>query len=484
MTIALATPRSAERVYVGGRFVSGDGRAAFAVTEKATGDVLARACEASAVDVDEAVSAARAAQVEWERRTPASRAQLLRTAAGELRERRGVFEEWLVREGGGIRGKASSEVDFSIGELENAAHLAETTTGELIPSEVPGRVNLIERRAVGTIALITAFNFPLHLAMRILAPAVALGNVVLLKPAPLTSFSGGLLIAELFDDVGFPAGLLSVLPGDAPGPALVAHPGVDMVHFTGSNPVGRRIAVAAAGTLKKVALELGGNNASVVFADADLEVAAKAAADAGFAHQGQVCIATSRHIVMREVADEYEQCLVEHARKLKVGDPATDDVDIGPLISARQRDHVDAVVQGSVERGARLVEGGSFENLFYRPTVLSEVTPGMPAFDEELFGPVAPITIVDGTEEALELLNLPDFALSAAVFSRDLDRAWAFAERVRAGMVHVNDPTALWEPQVPFGGVGASGLGERLSGRANVDLLTERRWLSIRRLVS
>ena len=464
-----------------GEFIPAGSRSVSAVFEKATGDLLSEVPNTTAADVDTAADAARRAQPAWARQPVTVRIDVLRKAAVLLAERRNLFVDWLIREAGSTRSKAAGEVSLSIDEFEHAAFLALQAGGETLPSGVPGRVNLVERVPVGTVALITAFNFPLQIAVRIMAPALALGNAVLLKPAPSTPVAGGQLIAELMLDAGVPAGVLAVLPGDESGPALVTHPRVDMVHFTGSAPVGRVIAVEAARTLKKVALELGGNSASVVLGDADLDLASRAASVASFTHQGQVCIATSRHIVVRSAAEEYTKLMCASARALSVGDPAVTDVDLGPMISTRQVEHVQALVHGSVSQGARLMQGGDHHELFYPATVVTDIAPGMPLFDEEIFGPVAPITVVHDAEEALRLVNTVEHALSAAVFTNDLDLGWSFAEQMRAGMVHVNDATALHEVHIPFGGVGASGVGERLGGRANIDLLTERRWLSLQR---
>lgn len=468
-------------IYIDGKFVAAGSRRTVEVVEKATGRVIGAVAEATGEDVDRAVAGARRAQRDWERQTIAERAVLLRAAARLLSERRADFEDMLIREAGSTRAKAAGEVALTIEEFEAAAFLTTLASTEVIPSAVAGRVNLIERRPVGCVALITAFNFPLHIAARILAPALALGNAVLLKPAPLTPLAGGVMIAELVRDAGLPDGLVQVLPGDTAGPALVAHPDVEMVHFTGSQPVGRAIAVEAARTFKKVALELGGNSASVVFPDADVALAARSAASAAFNHQGQVCIATSRHLVFREVADEYTERLSDIAANLTVGDPAEEDVDLGPLISSRQLERVDALVRDSVGAGAKVAVGARQEGLFYWPTVVTAVTPAMPLFQSEIFGPVAPVTLVGSSDEALELVNGVSHALSAAVFTADLAAGWSFAERMRAGMVHVNEPTALHEVHVPFGGIGASGVGDRLGGTANITLLTERRWLSLQR---
>jgi benzaldehyde dehydrogenase (NAD) len=254
-----------------------------------------------------------------------------------------------------------------------------------------------------------------------------------------------------------------------------------MIHFTGSSAVGHQVAQGAARTLKKVALELGGNNAAVVLSDADLDLAVSCAAAGTFVHQGQVCIATGRHIVVRELADAYIAAITARAAGLTVGDTTTNDVDLGPLISERQAERAARMVAESVAQGARLLIGDGHDGRYVPATVVAEVRPGMPLFDEETFAPVAAITVAEDDEDAIALANRTEYGLSAAVFTRDLERGWAIARRLRAGMVHVNDMTAMHEPQVPFGGIGASGIGERFGGSASIDLLTERRWISLQR---
>jgi benzaldehyde dehydrogenase (NAD) len=220
-----------------------------------------------------------------------------------------------------------------------------------------------------------------------------------------------------------------------------------------------------------------------VLADADVDLAAGCGAAGTFVHQGQVCIATGRHIVLADVAQEYVAALSAQAAALTVGDPYTSEVDLGPMLSQRQVDKALAMVTSSVDLGARIVEGGTADGVFLRPTVVDQVRPGMQLHDEEVFAPIAPVTIVDSVDEALKIVNGTRFGLSTAVFSRDLDAAWSVADQVRSGMVHVNDGTAMHESQVPFGGTAASGLGDDLGGRANIDLLTERRWTSLQRKV-
>ncbi len=479
MTLNGSVQRS---LFIDGEFVGSDGEIS-PVTDKASGEVIGESVTATDTDVDRAVAGAVAAQREWYSTPATERAAILRRGGAILERDADRFKEVLIREGGAVGPKAEGEIGASVIEFFQAAELATTPLGEIIPSGQRGRVNIVERRPVGVVGLITAWNAPVHIAMRVLAPAIALGNAVVLKPAPETPFTGGLMLAEVLAEAGLPAGVVQVLTGGPAGARLVSHPQVDMIHFTGSEDTGRRIKDAAAQQLKRVALELGGNNASIELADADVELAARCGAGSSFGHQGQVCIATGRHIVLADVAAEYVSALAAEAAKLTVGDPYTGQVDLGPMLSQRQVDKALAMVTSSVELGARVVEGGTADGVFLRPTVVDQVRPGMVLHDEEVFAPIAPVTVVDSVDEALKIVNGTRFGLSTSVFSRDLDKAWSVADQVRSGMVHVNDGTAMHESQVPFGGTAASGLGDDLGGRANIDLLTERRWTSLQRNV-
>jgi benzaldehyde dehydrogenase (NAD) len=482
--MAIQTQRRSDgKLFIDGTFSDASAGAATAVDEKATGRELGRSATATRADLDRAVAGAKAAQPAWAATGYDVRAALLRRVARQLEERADEIADLIVRETGSIRGKAQYEVGGSGNELYEAAGLASRATGEVLPSHNTGKLSIIQRVPVGVVGVITPWNFPLILGFRAIAPAIALGNTVVLKPATLTPISGGQLIAELFEAAGAPAGIFQVVtgPGGELGAAMAAHPDIAMIHFTGSSDVGRRIAETAGRVLKKVSLELGGNNAFVVLDDADIEAASMAGAWSSYHYQGQTCITASRHIVMRSVADAYQAALARRARAIVVGDPATDGVGLGPMIDEKQRDRAHGFLEASVRQGARLVEGGTFDGLFYRPTVLADVTPEMPAYTEEVFGPIAPITVVDTEEEALELTNRTDYGLVNSVFTGDIARGLAFAEKVRSGMVHVNDATPLDEAHVPFGGMGQSGLGGRSGGEANLEEFTERRWISIQR---
>jgi benzaldehyde dehydrogenase (NAD) len=477
----------AERPWVGKIFVDGefrdsdDGRRA-PVTDKGTGEELAQAGVASEADVDRAVRSAREAQPGWAALGFDERAGLLRRVARLLEDRAEEMSALIVRETGGIPGKAGYEVGAAQGELYEAAALASRATAEVLPSHNTGKLSLVQRVPVGVVAAITPWNFPVVLGFRVVAPALALGNTVVLKPAPDTPITGALLIAELFAEAGAPPGVIHALPGDDDtGRKLVAHPGVNMIHFTGSSEVGREIAIQAAGDFKRVSLELGGNNAFVVLDDADVDEAAMVGAWSAFHYSGQTCITAGRHIVARNLFDGYVEKIAERARGIEVGDPSSGAVGLGPMISEAQVERGHKIVEDSIAMGARVVEGGTHDGLFYRPTVVVDVTTDMPVWREEIFAPVAPVLAVEDESEALALVNDTDYGLVNAVYTGSPARGLAFAEGVRSGMVHVNDSTCLDEPHVPFGGLGHSGLGGRSGGEANLEEFTERRWIGVQR---
>jgi benzaldehyde dehydrogenase (NAD) len=290
------------------------------------------------------------------------------------------------------------------------------------------------------------------------------------------------VLARVFEEAGLPSGLLAVLPGDADiGEAVVSDPAVQMVSFTGSTRGGRAVARLGAEHLKKIHLELGGKSALIILDDVDLEKAVSAGAFASFIHQGQVCMSTGRHLVQRGIADKYIASLAEHADRLPVGNPATEQVALGPVIDAKQRDRIHALVTGSVDAGARLVAGGKYQGLFYRPTVLADVPRKAPAYREEIFGPVAPVVAFDTVDEAVELARDTEYGLSLGILTRDVMKALAIADRIPSGVVHINDQTVADEVVNPFGGSRASGVGSRLGGpKANLEAFTEVQWVTMR----
>jgi benzaldehyde dehydrogenase (NAD) len=449
--------------------------------EPATGEVLATVGLADAEDISAAAGAAKQAQPEWAALPGPHRAALIRRAARILEDNRAEFERWLVREGGAIPGKAAFEVELVLGELWEAAALPTQPWGHLLPVSEPGRRSIAKRVPLGVVGVISPWNFPLILSTRAVAPALALGNAVILKPDAQTAVSGGILLARLFELAGLPAGLLHVLPGDAePGAALAEHPDVAMISFTGSTAVGRLVGEAAGRTLKRVSLELGGNNALIVLDDADIDVASSAGAWSAFLHQGQVCMTAGRHIVLEAVAGEYLDRLAKRAENLPVGDPYTEQVALGPLINERQLANVDRIVTETIAAGATVRAGGTHEQLYYRPTVLADVTPGMPAFREEIFGPVAPVVVVKDVDEAVRTANATEYGLVAAIQTGSMERGLEIAERLNTGIVHVNDQTLNNDAYAPFGGTGASGNGSRFGSQSSWDEFTQWQWVTAR----
>ncbi|HEY3980987.1 MAG TPA: benzaldehyde dehydrogenase [Streptosporangiaceae bacterium] len=449
--------------------------------EPATGEVLAEVGRANKGDVAQAARAASAAQPAWAARTGPERAALIRQAARVLEDNHEEFETWLVREGGAVPGKAAFEVQLVLGELWEAAALPTQPWGHLLPTSEPGRESIARRVPLGVVGVISPWNFPQILSVRAVAPALALGNAVILKPDVQTPVSGGILVARLFEAAGLPEGLLHVLPGDGEaGSALTEDPNVAMIAFTGSTAVGRKVGEAAGRSLKRVSLELGGNNALIVLDDADLEVASSAGAWSAFLHQGQVCMTAGRHIVMAGVAEEYLERLAARAAGLPVGDPNVEQVALGPLINERQLANVDRIVTQTVEAGAVVRAGGTHDKLFYQPTVLAGVTTKMPAFREEIFGPVAPVVVVQDEAEAIAVANDTEYGLVAAIQTGSRDRGRAVADQLRTGIVHVNDQTLNNDAYAPFGGTGASGNGSRFGSQSSWDGFTQWQWLTLR----
>ncbi|MEU1853429.1 benzaldehyde dehydrogenase [Streptomyces sp. NPDC019990] len=470
------------RIFSGlGEWVSGTGEEYDAV-EPATGKTLGRVGSATPADVGRAVERAVRAQREWAARPYSDRAAVLRRAARLFEEHQQEIETWLVRESGATRPFAALQVSSGgAEECHEAAALAGAPYGELLRSGQE-RLSFSRRNSVGVVGVIAPFNVPIILAMRAVAPALALGNAVVLKPDPRTAISGGAVFARVFEEAGLPAGLLHVLPGGADvGAAVVEHPQVPVIAFTGSTRAGRAIGIAAARHLKRVHLELGGNSALVVMDDVDLEQAASVGAWGSFVHAGQICMASSRHLVHASVADDYTALLAQHADALRVGDPATEDVAVGPLIDSGQRDNVHRIVTDTVEAGARLAAGGTYEGLFYRPTVLSGVPLTAPAYAEEIFGPVAPVVPFRDLDEAAGLAAGTEYGLSLGILTRDVAKGLALADRVPTGLVHINDQTVNDAPNIPFGGVGDSGTGARHGGAiANLEAFTEQQWVTVR----
>lgn len=449
------------------------------VTEPATGDVLGHLGEATSADVAVAAQRAHEAQKHWLATPERQKIAILLRVATLLEEQAEEIIGWIIRETGSIRPKAELEINETIAIFHQAAGMIGENRGLLLPS-ITGRQSYAKRVPHGVVGVISPFNVPLILAARAVAPALATGNAVILKPDPRTSVAGGVVLARLFEEAGLPADAFHLLPGGADlGAALVEHPLVRMISFTGSTRAGRSIGEACGRLLKRASLELGGKSPLIVLEDADVEQAASNAAMGAFLHQGQICMASGRILVQERIADAFAARLAEKASHLPVGNPATDNVALGPLISAGQRDRVHEIVRDAVAKGAKLAAGGSFEGLFYRATVLYGVKPGMRAYGEEVFGPVANVIPFGSDEEAVSIANDTEYGLSSAVFSPNLARAMAIGDKINSGILHINDQTVSDEIFNPFGGRGASGNGGNTGGPANWDLFTQWRWVTV-----
>ncbi|SFV23402.1 benzaldehyde dehydrogenase [Micrococcus terreus] len=450
------------------------------VIEPATGSVLGTAGMATADDVHAAATRSAQAQKAWAATKPEERAAIMRRAGEFFEANAQELGEWVQRETGAIGAKAGLETHVAANECFDAAALPHHAAGEVLTSDAD-HWSFARRQPAGVVAVISPFNFPLILSIRSVAPALALGNTVILKPDPRTPVSGGVMIMRAFEDAGLPPGVLQLLPGGADaGIALTEAPEVRIVSFTGSTPAGRKVGEACGRNLKRAHLELGGNNALIVLPGADVAAAASAGAFGAFLHQGQVCMTAGRHLVHESLKDEYVAALREKAENLPVGDPMSGQVALGPIIDERQRDNIDRIVRAAKDAGGSIEAGGTYENLFYAPTVIAGVGPDNPAWDEEIFGPVAPVASFDSIEEAAELVNASEYGLSVSILG-DVGQAMKLADMVHSGKVHINEQTVMDESNAPFGGVGASGTGSRFGGyTANIEAFTETQWLTVR----
>ncbi|WP_231185003.1 aldehyde dehydrogenase family protein [Haladaptatus sp. DYF46] len=469
-------------LYIDGEWIPGGDRDEIDVMNPATQEQITSVPAATEDDVNRAYEAAAAAQSEWADQPPAKRIGVIQSALDLLDEHRNDILHSLAVESGSASIKAYAEWQTAKGITNQSTEFPFRVGGEIKDSMIPGKENHVKRIPMGVVGVISPWNFPFNLSMRAVAPALALGNAVVLKPASPTPVTGGLLLAELFEEAGLPEGLLNVVPGKGSeiGDRMATHPELDVMAFTGSTEVGKHVASLAAENLALPAMELGGNNPHVVTEDADLDAAIDSAVFGSFLHQGQVCISINRHLVHEDVYDEYVEKLTERAEELPIGDPTDRDNVIGPIIDEGARDQILDYIDSTVEEGATLETGGHHDGLFVKPTVLSGATNDMAASCNETFGPTAPVIPFSSDEEAVELANDTEYGLAASVHAGDLGRAQDLADAIDAGMVHINDQPINEEPHVPFGGVKGSGIG-RYDGDAIVEELTQEKWISVQR---
>lgn len=445
-------------------------------------EILVRIPLADEQDLNEAYRVAADAQPKWAAMLPGERAAILRRAAAIMEARREEIVTWLIKESGSTRLKANVEWGSAHAIMYEAASAPYRVQGRILPSDIPGKENRVYRQPVGVVGVISPWNFPLHLSNRSVAPALAVGNAVVIKPASDTPVTGGLLLAKIFEEAGLPPGVLSVVigPGSVIGDAFVLHAVPRVISFTGSTPVGRRIAELAAKSpmLKRVALELGGNSPFIILEDADLDLAVNAAVFGKFIHQGQICMITNRIIVDATIYDPFIERFTARVRGLKVGDPDSADTAIGPIINKSQMEGLLKHIENARSNGARQTTGGDPKGLLLPPHVFADVTPDMPIAQQEMFGPVVSIVKVRGAAEAIRVANDTEYGLSSAVFSRNVERGVQVALQVKAGMTHVNDQPVVDLPNCPFGGEKNSGLG-RFGGDWIIEEFTTDHWISV-----
>ncbi|MER7753951.1 aldehyde dehydrogenase family protein [Kitasatospora sp. NPDC097643] len=466
--------------YIDGEWRSGSGSWDIVDVDPYTGDKLATITVATVDEVDQAYRAAERAQRVWAAANPYARRLVFERALRIVEEREPEIVQAIMAELGGTALKAGFELGLVKDMLRECLHLSVSAEGRLLPSPAPGKENRLYRLPVGVVGVISPFNFPLFLSLKAVAPALALGNGVVLKPHQETPVVGGTLIAKIFEDAGLPPGLLNVVVTDIAeiGDAFIEHPVPKVISFTGSDQIGRHVATVAAAHFKRTVLELGGNSALIVLDDADVDYAVDAAVFSRFVHQGQVCMAANRVLVDRSIEAEFTEKFVAKVASLTVGDPKDPATQIGPLINAVQADNIGTQVDQAVAAGATVLLRGSTVGSLMEPVVLTGLAEDAPILRRELFGPVVLVVPFDGEDEAVRIANDSPFGLSGAVHTADVERGVRVAHRIETGMIHVNDGTIADEPAVPFGGEKNSGVG-RLNGESTVDAFTTVKWISV-----
>ena len=447
-----------------------------------TGEVASTAPAMKSTDMSSVASTAASAFPAWSAMGPNARRALLMKAATALEARADAFVDAMMTEIGATKGWALFNLSLAAGMVREAAALTTQISGEVIPSDKPGCLAMALKEPVGVILGIAPWNAPIILGVRAIAVPLACGNTVILKASEICPRTHSLIV-EAFVDAGFPDGVVNVVtnaPEDAPDVvgALIDAPQVKRINFTGSTAVGKIIAVRAAHNLKPVVLELGGKAPLIVLEDADLDDAVKAAAFGAFMNQGQICMSTERIIVVEAVADEFARRFAAKAQGMATGDPRQGGTPLGAVVDTRTVNHVNALIDDALAKGATLLSGGRGETVLMPATIVDGVTPSMAIYRDESFGPIVAMIRARDEADAVRIANDSEYGLSAAVFTRDTARGLRIARQIHSGICHVNGPTVHDEAQMPFGGVGASGYG-RFGGKAGIDSFTELRWITV-----
>jgi benzaldehyde dehydrogenase (NAD) len=467
---------------INGEAVAAANGATFTRQNPLDGSVATTAPAATVADAIAAADAAGQAFTAWAAMGPGERRGLLLKAAQALEAKAQAFTDAMAQETGASAIWAGFNVHLAAGMLQEAAALTTQISGEVIPSNVPGSLAMAVRQPAGVVLGIAPWNAPVILAVRAISTALACGNTVILKGSELCPRTHSLII-EALQEAGMPRGVVNYItnaPADAGAvvEAMVAHPAVRRVNFTGSTKVGKIIAQTCAKYLKPVVLELGGKAPLVILDDADIDAAVDAAAFGSFMNSGQICMSTERIIVDEKIADEFVQKLTAKVRHLPLGDPRKGPVVLGSVVDMNTVQRCNDLIDDALAKGAKLLCGGKAENTLVPATLLDHVTPEMRIYRDESFGPVKGIVRVSGVQAAIDCANDNEYGLAAAVFGRDSGRAFEVAKRIESGICHVNGPTVHDEAQMPFGGVKGSGYG-RFGGQAGIDAFTELRWITL-----
>lgn len=472
--------------YVNGKWVDARSGRTFENRNPANhADVIGHFPESAAEDIADAVLAASRAFPSWSKVPAPKRGEMLYRTGELLRTHKEEIARLMTREMGKILSETRGDVQEAIDTAFCAGGEGRRLFGETTPSELADKFAMSIRSPLGACGLITPWNFPIAIPSWKLLPALVCGNTVVLKPAEDTPHTA-VRFVELLEEAGVPPGVVNLVhgKGEVAGAALVRHPDVALISFTGSCAVGREIAASCGQDLKRVSLEMGGKNAQIVMDDADLDLALKGALWGAFGTTGQRCTATSRLVLQRGIKDEFLGRLVEQAEKIRIGDGLDESIEMGPLINEAAREKVDRYVRVAKEEGARLLTGGArcegpdySAGYFYRPTVFDRVTPEMRIAQEEIFGPFLSVLEVDGLEEAIRVINSTKFGLSSSIYTRDVRAAFVAMRDIEAGITYINGPTIGAEVHLPFGGVKDTGNGHREAGTTVYDIFTE--WKSV-----
>ncbi|SES13418.1 aldehyde dehydrogenase (NAD+) [Gracilibacillus ureilyticus] len=466
--------------YIGGNWQEGSSSLQIENRNPYNGELIARYQAASKEDVDSAYQAAKKAQKDWEKTNPAVQREVFEKMVKVIEKRHEAIVDIIIREIGGTRLKAEFEIGLVKDMVKEAATFPFRMEGKILPSVTDGKENRVYRVPVGVVGVISPFNFPFFLSMKSVAPALAAGNGVVLKPHEHTVITGGTLIAKLFEEAGLPKGLLNVVTTEISeiGDAFVEHPIPKSISFTGSTQIGRHIGSVAGKNLKEVHLELGGNSGLIVLDDADMDLAVSAAVFSRFTHQGQICMSANRIIIHEDVYETFVEKYIAKVSTLTCGDPNDEKTIIGPLINEKQVKNTVKLIQMAINEGAEPLIKGEVKGNVVEPVVFGNVTKEMTIAKEEIFAPVVSLIKAANDDEILEIVNDTLYGLSGAVHSQNIERAAQLAKQMETGMIHINDGTINDEPNVAFGGMKNSGVG-RLNGEWSLDAFTTTKWISI-----